>query len=73
MDAETIGGDPGTDGQAMARTHRRLQENLEMGDLAVALGPSVWQPYGLRRGGACEDWATHDDAGRLCMRGDGLK
>ena len=47
-------------------------EHVEMGGLAVALGPSVWQPYGLRRGGACEDWATHDDAGRLCMRGDGL-
>ena len=73
MDAETIGGDQGTDGQAMARIHRRLQEHLEMGISQLPWDPSVWQPYGLRRGGACGDWATHDDAGRLCMRGDGPK
>ena len=69
MDAETTGGNPGTDGQTMANIHRRLQNNLEMGISQLLLDPSVWQPYGLRRGGACEDWATHGDAGRLCMRG----
>ena len=37
----------------------------------LLLDPSVWQPYGLRRGGACEDWATHGD-GRPCMSGEGL-
>ena len=26
-------------------------------------------PYSIRRGGATEDWATHQDTGRLLMRG----
>ena len=36
---------------------------------ALKLDPRRFQPYGLRRGGACEDWALFMDAGRLCMRG----
>ena len=36
---------------------------------ALKLDPRRFQPYGLRRGGACEDWARFMDAGRLCMRG----
>lgn len=36
---------------------------------SLQLDSSVYQPYGLRRGGACEDFAVFGDAGRLCLRG----
>ena len=33
------------------------------------LDPDTFKPYSMRRGGATDDWARHQDAGRLVMRG----
>ena len=35
----------------------------------LGLDTQSFQPYGLRRGGACEDFAHHGDAARLCLIG----
>ena len=35
----------------------------------LRLDVKAYQPYGLRRGGACEDFATFGDGNRLCLQG----
>ena len=37
--------------------------------LQLKLDAGKYQPYGIRRGGAVEDFQTYGDAGRLCIRG----
>ena len=45
----------------------RRQWRWAIEQLGLAL--KDYQPYGLRRGGACEDFALHGDGARLCLRG----
>ena len=35
----------------------------------LLLDTKAYLPYGLRRGGACEDFATYGDGNRLCLQG----
>ncbi len=46
-----------------------VRKTLEVGRLPLKLSSKDDQPYGLRRGGACEDWVHFQDVGRLVLLG----